>query len=403
MVVVREYGVSLDSEKRIVHMQFPLLKQIPRILSISGSREKDYLEAQIEQEYRVGEREESVEQRSVGRHVPFRSDYYVLRVRGDTIVGGKIDKLLQMRHTFSHLDKPREESEEHRKRRREKSEREELVQYRLEEGHDEQEYREEPRVFERRKEHSLDRDIERVRKTIYSARVCNLSTILSMHTLPEDLVRSLLDQMTFRFHGRYCLRREYWGEVGTLLESVLHRVVCEEGRSYFVMSQKELCEKKEDLRYVLEEISAQEGCRYYLKGWREHVAGEPETDMGSYRRTETLKEELGKAIVHLQARGVMGPLEAERVVGRHLAESGVEKGFFGRLRNMYILKSKGSLNRQRQLLVFLLEERDEVTTGEVEEYLRSRSERVVSSADTVRLLKEFCAQDGVLWRIKPAE
>lgn len=304
MRLLREYTVCLDTDARTLVLQFPLLRSRPVIRQVRSKSGNAYMEVDVESRTRLMNAERAREmgvgevQKTVGLYAPLRNDYYVLRVGEDGAQGEKVDKIVQFRHTLDYLDKGGDKEKE-KDRKEEKTlhvrrtetkeelemksrnpnylhrrlEREAFVKYEIKEGGAGElssgtSTQVVPGATERIGEgHPLSEDIAGLRRTIYNARVSNMSTLSRLYgAVPKEIVRKVLREMTVEFHGRYILKKEYFGDLAGTLEEILRRCKTSEQGAYFVMTSREMEERGDDLVYLLGELCIRDGQRYYLKG-----------------------------------------------------------------------------------------------------------------------------------------
>ncbi|KAI5191375.1 hypothetical protein NECID01_1444 [Nematocida sp. AWRm77] len=296
-----EYNVVLDLGASVEIFQYPLHDTLPDIEEVKTKDKGKYVEAKANTE--MGE----TCLRGVSSDCI--NEYYVLTVGEGTVLGEKVENILQLRPVLP--DTPDTLSKTQKK--------ESMRIFSISESHEEvlsraknpnyimEKLAKEPwkkysvsapfPVFQntlripslqsihehvsesakssksakesgKEAEGALDAVMTEIKRTIYNARVTNLSTLQDMFPrAPHSLLAQALNELTFPVLGRYVIKPEFFKDMSGIFLSIIGRMQSSEGA--LVLSFKELSDPEETFMYVLAQVSHKEGHLYKLKGYNE--------------------------------------------------------------------------------------------------------------------------------------
>lgn len=449
----KEYEVVLNTEGGVVVMQFPLLSSRPNIKEVRGKLNNSYMEADIGHEHMPKNEKKMREhsqfgaaQKNISIESPLRSDYYIFRTKGGTVYGEKVEKIMQFHPSMDFRDPPEEEPvaerkgilhvkrketpEEHGYRRKDpnlllgKLESEDYVNYALR--------KEPPQDFEDLVGEALsERDgggelhdepassapekrsretVERLRATIRNVCVVNLDVLSDIYkTLSEKTIKSCLQEMTFRFKGRFLLRRKFLDEkaqreLGPLL-SRFQESPGDSGSAFIQFSEGEQSGLREGLLLLLDKMCRKEGSKYFLKGDCEQIEGLQETceeqEGGANNVDAKMADSTEKIVSLLNTHHILSYDAIKRRLDTPDIDAALKDEVFMCLRGRFVLRHIGpSIDLYRAPVLRLFSARESVKKSEVFSAVQAETGKSIPHNTYMKLMRELCIAKGAAWFLR---
>lgn len=282
-----EYNVVLDLQATVELFQYPLHESLPEMLEINTKEKGKYVAAKA----RAGAGEVTLK----GVASNLINDYFVLTVQGGEVLGEKVAHLVQLRPALP--DTPETLSKTQRKDPARifaiSETHEELVNRTKNPNYIVEKLAKEPWQTHRVIKDAAPpapavpsslpppvpadpsaaradegRQLEALKRVIYNARVCNLSTLQELFpAAPAALINQALSELTVPLLGRYVLRAEHFKDMAATYQAILQRLAA--GNGALTLTFAELSDPEEVFMYVLGQIADKRAPRYYLRGTNE--------------------------------------------------------------------------------------------------------------------------------------
>lgn len=286
---MEEYDVVLDTQESSILLQYPLSTELPTLHNIKTKNEDRFAET-------VGETGAGLNNYRASGSTTINK-YYILSV-GKDITGVSVKTIFQLRPFLTETEDILKKSEKKETKIFSMNETQEELENRMKNpnyvvekfrkmpwkeysvvsGVEETVHLLEQRLlmeenhkktsakYSHRKEPSIS--IDRIRETIYNARVVNIDQLRRIYPTASTLdIKQALSEMTVEVLNRYVLKPEYFGDLESVLINVLNRMKSAQG--VLTLTKEEIINSAEGFSYVLSQISHKEKHYYRLKGYFE--------------------------------------------------------------------------------------------------------------------------------------
>lgn len=276
---MEEYDILLDTEENSIVIQYPLNTELPFLKSIKTKNEDTFAET-------VGETEVGISNFRAPASTTINK-YYILSI-GDEIVGEPVKSIFQLRPFLEETEETVRKTEKKETKTFSMNETQEELENRMKNpNYVADKFRKSPWKeyeigeipvknicrMERIPRNTFTSAgpisiLERVRETVYNARVVNLGELKNIYpSVSTAEISQILSEMTVEVLNRYILKPEYFNDLSTVLIKIVNRMKI--GHGILTLTKEELINSSEGFDYILSQIAHKEKNYYRLKGYFE--------------------------------------------------------------------------------------------------------------------------------------